>query len=81
MIEKEDIQTAKIRKGLSARRSVASFQTAQTITIPAGTILRATGDDKYSCKVGFGGVAGEFTVTFKPSDIIPPEAGKRVTAA
>lgn len=80
MIEKNS-QTAKVRKGLSARRNVESFQTMQDIIIPAGTLLRGTGDDKFVAGVGFGGIAGEFSITVKPGAVVPAEAAKRVISS
>lgn len=71
----------KIRKGLDARREQEGVQLAQTLTIPAGTILRAIGDDKFACAVGFGGVAGEFSITLKPGAPLPAAAGRRVVAS
>lgn len=71
----------KIKKGLEPRRERECVQIASTITIPAGTILRAIGDDKFACPVGFGGVAGEFSITLKPGAPLPVAAGKRVVAS
>lgn len=72
-----------IRKGLPPRRDRTSFQTLHDIVIPAGTILRAIGDDQFAAKIGFGdtAVAGEFSVTVKPSTIVPATALRRVVAA
>lgn len=71
----------KIRKGLDPKRERECVQLAQTLTIPAGTILRSIGDDKFACAVGFGGVAGEFSITLKPGVPLPAAAGKRVVAS
>lgn len=71
----------KIRKGLAPAREKECVQTAATITIPAGTILRSIGDDKFACAVGFGGIAGEFSITLKPGVPLPAGAGKRVVAS
>lgn len=72
-------QQAKIRKGLPPRIG-ACYQTLNDIVIPAGTILRAIGDDEYAAGVGFNGVAGEFTVTVKPGVVLPGGSLRRVTA-
>lgn len=74
-------QDKKIRKGLPPRHDAASYQTIADIVIPAGTILRAVGDDEYAAGVGFNGVAGEFTVTVKPGVVPPAAALKRVIAS
>lgn len=70
----------KIRKGLPPRRDVASLQILNDIVIPAGTILRAIGDDKFACKVGFSGAAGEFIVTAKTGAMLPAGSLKRVVS-
>lgn len=71
----------KIRKGLPPRHDEASLQTINDIVIPAGTILRAIGDDKFACKVGFSGAAGEFIVTAKVGVALPAGSLKRVVRA
>lgn len=72
---------SKIRKGLSARRSVDSYQTQADILIPAGTILRGVDQDTYAAGVGLGpSMAGEFTVTIVAGAILP-DVLKRVVAA
>lgn len=70
----------KIRKGLPPRRDMAGFQTLNDIVIPAGTMLRAIGDDEFGAAVGFAGIAGEFTVTVKPGAALPKGSLKRVVA-
>lgn len=83
MIEKNS-QKATIRKGLGPRRNPVSYQTVYDITIPAGTIMRAIGDDKFACAIGLGVVmqtgAGELSVTIPPGTPTPP-ALKRVISA
>lgn len=74
-------QDKKIRKGLPPKRERECIQLAQTLTIPAGTILRAIGDDQFACPVGFAGIAGEFSITLKPGVPLPAEAGKRVVSS
>lgn len=73
----------KIRKGLPPRRDAACLQTQCDIVIPAGTILRAIGDDEFAAAIGFGPVkiAGEFKVTAKAGETLPSGALKRVTAS
>ncbi|MBA3831654.1 MAG: hypothetical protein H0X34_07135 [Chthoniobacterales bacterium] len=71
----------KIRKGLPPRRDAASFQTVNDIVIPAGTVLRAIGEDEYAAGVGFNGIAGEFSVTVKPGAVLPAGSLNRVVAA
>lgn len=80
MIEK-NIQEAKIRHGLSAKRASDSYQTIADITIPAGTLLRGVGDDDYACAVGIGGVAGTLMITVKPGTVMPAGSLKRVIAS
>lgn len=41
---------AKIKKG-PPKRNPASYQVLQDIVIPAGTILRWKGEDKYGCGI------------------------------
>jgi len=47
----------KIKKG-PAKRNPASYQVTRDIVIPAGTILRWRGDDKFGCSVD----GADFTV-------------------
>lgn len=70
MIDDKNTQQAKIKHGLPPKRDPVSYRTLRDILIPAGTTLRAIGDDEYACSVGFGdGMAGEFTVTVKPDTV------------
>lgn len=71
----------KIRKGLAARRDPTCFRLRNTITIPAGTILRSIGEDEWACAVGLGaGVAAELKITVKPGTVISSAALDRVIA-
>lgn len=76
-------QEAKIKKGLPPRHDHTSFQTLHDITIPAGTILRAIGDDEYAAKVGFPGLgaAGQFVVTVPAGSAVPADALRKVIAS
>lgn len=72
---------SKIRKGLSAKRDSTCFRLRNTITIPAGTILRSIGDDEFAAAVGLGaGVSGELKITVKPGTVISSQALDRVIA-
>lgn len=71
----------KIRKGLPPKRNAECLQTLNDIVIPAGTMLRAIGDDEFAAAVGFSGIAGEFTVTVKPGAALPQGSLKRVIAS
>jgi hypothetical protein len=73
----------KIRKGLPPRRDAASLQTMQDIVIPAGTILRNCGDNKFLAMVGVGliTVHGEFTVDLTGANGDTNAVFKRVVAA
>lgn len=77
MIDKD----VKIRKGLTPKREAECFQTLNDIVIPAGTILRGIGDEKYAAKVGFSGAAGEFSVTVKVGAQLPQGSLKRVISS
>lgn len=72
----------KIRKGLPLRRDAACLQTVQDIVIPAGTILRAAGDDKFSCDIGVNSIVvhGVLSIALKPHEPCPPSL-KRVVSA
>lgn len=72
----------KIRKGLPAQRDPAALQTTQDILIPAGTILRTTGDDNFSCDIGMNSIVvhGVLSIALKPHEPCPPSL-KRVVAA
>lgn len=71
----------KIRKGLSAKRDPMCFRLRNTITIPAGTILRSIGDDEFAAAVGLGaGIAAELKITVKPGTVISSQALDRVIA-
>lgn len=61
-------QEAKIKKGLSPRRDVTSFQTQHDITIPAGTILRSIGDDEFAAAAAH----GTFSIHVEPGSTVPP---------
>lgn len=76
MSEMTENQTAKIRKGLSARRDPVCYQTQTDIVIPAGTILRAESASRFVAQVGS---LCEFSLTVKPGDLLTPEF-KRVIA-
>lgn len=81
MIEKDTLPgQAKIRKNPPRRDSV-SYQTKHDIVIPAGTILRAVGDDEFAAAVGFSGVGATFSITVKPGALVPAEALARVAAS
>lgn len=67
----------KIRKGLSARRDPACYQTVQDIVIPAGTILRHDGEDRYSALIY---PRGKFFVTAKPGEDVDNAFFKKVIA-
>jgi hypothetical protein len=73
----------KIRKGLPPRRDAACLQVMQDIVIPAGTILRGCGDNKFLAMVGVGliTVHGEFTVDMKGTNGDTGAVLKRVTAS
>lgn len=78
MTEKDDGPgAAKIRKGLSARRSPISYQVQQDIVIPAGTVLRHIGGDEFGAPIG--GAILEIVLTMKPGEAMPAEF-KRVVA-
>lgn len=81
MTDEKNPQEAKIRKGLPPKRSATSFQVMRDIVIPAGTLLRTAGDDKFAAEIGIGldGKA-EFVVTVKP-DAVALGLLRRVTAA
>lgn len=66
-----------IRKG-AARRDPVCYQAERDIVIPAGTILRDTGDGKFGAMVGVAGMVGEFFISPKPG--IAVEGFKRVIA-
>lgn len=71
----------KIRRGLSRRRAVESYQTQHDIVIPAGTLLRGIGETEFAASVGLApGCAGTLTVTIVPGQVVPAEALKRVVA-
>ncbi len=74
-------QDKKIRKGLPPKHNAMSFQTLAEIVIPAGTILRAIGDDKFASAIGLNGVGGELTITVKPGAVLPAGSVKRVIAS
>lgn len=69
MIDEKNPQEAKIRKG-APKRDPASYQVMRAIVIPAGTLLRSTGDDKFSAEIGIG-VDGkaEFVATIMPGTV------------
>lgn len=70
-------QDKKIRKGLPPARDATCYQVLQDIVIPAGTILRHDGDDRFAALVY---PRGKFIVTATPAD--PNNAFfKRVIAA
>lgn len=71
----------KIRKGLPPRHDATGYQTFNDIVIPAGTILRGIGDNEFAAAIGFGGIAGAFTVTVKPGTPLPVGTLKRVVAS
>lgn len=62
MTDEKNPQQAKIHKG-SPKRDPVSYQTTRDIIIPAGTILRHDGDDKYAAEIY---PRGKFFVTAKP---------------
>jgi hypothetical protein len=79
MTEKEG-QGAKIRKGLSSRRDPTCYQVLSDVVIPAGTILRHLGGDKYGAAVGLGNTTGEFSLIVKPGAVLPAGTLKKVIA-
>jgi hypothetical protein len=77
MTEKEG-KGAKIRKGLSARRDPISYRVEQDIVIPAGTMLRSIGGDKFAAQVG---PIGQFSISPKPGEIPLPEQYRKVISS
>lgn len=77
MSEMTENQTAKIRKGLSARRVPTCFQVQEDIVIPAGTVLRHIGGDKFGAAIGCAIV--ELVLTAEAGQAIP-SLYKRVIA-
>lgn len=71
MIEKD-----KIRRGLSARRAVESYQVQRDIVIPAGTILRGVGDHVFAAQIGS---VGKFSINAEHRADVPDNF-KRVIA-
>jgi hypothetical protein len=82
MIERDDktSQQAKIRKGLPPTRDPACYEVQQDIVIPAGTMLRSVGDDKFAAALGLGNTTGEVSITVKPGVILPAGTLRRVIA-
>lgn len=71
----------RIRKGLGARRDAECFRLKNTITIPAGTILRHIGDNDFAAPIGLGaGVTAELKITVTPGAVISAAALDRVIA-
>lgn len=82
MTEKEGPgQQARIRKGLSSRRDPICYQVLTDIVIPAGTILRNIGGDKFGANVGLGNTTGEFSLIVKPGAVLPASTLKRVISS
>lgn len=72
MIDKEPT----IKKSMPAKRDATCLRVTTTITIPAGTLLRAKGNNQFSAAVG---LDAEFLVTSKPGEEAP--AGFRKVVA
>jgi len=79
--ETKNPQQAKIRVGLSAKRSPVCYQTLKDIIIPAGTILRhdtiAKDGELYSA--GFG-LFGKIVLDLDKGEIVKSDLFKRVIA-
>jgi hypothetical protein len=77
MSEMTENQTAKIRKGLSARRDPVCYQTQQDIVIPAGTILRSYDAHIFEAQIG---PSGKFSLTTEHRADVDANLFKRVIA-
>jgi hypothetical protein len=75
------IEKNKIRRGLSPRRAVESYQTQRDITIPAGTILRDDGEGNFAagCGVYDEGINSRYVISIPPGARVPAMF-KRVVA-
>lgn len=83
MIDEKNPQEAKIRKGLGPKRDATSLQVLRDIVIPAGTLLRSAGDNKFSAEIGVGliTVHGVFSIDTTKEHGDLGAVLKRVTAA
>jgi hypothetical protein len=70
-------QKAKIRKGMGPRRDPTCYRVERDIVIPAGTILRSMGDNRYAAAFGH---YGEFSITAPPG-FATPDTLKKVAAS